>query len=114
MDKIIRLKKNTEFRRLYKRGKSAVAPTLVMYALKNRLGYSRLGLTAGKKVGCAVRRNRAKRRLRALYQVHVLTLPENRRGFDLVIVARAAAVNAPHKKLERDFVSCTRKILESL
>ena len=47
-------KKNKEFSRIYARGKSYVHPNLVLYVAKNRLGYTRIGLTATKKVGHAV------------------------------------------------------------
>lgn len=52
--------KNKEFSRIYARGKSYVHPNLVLYVAKNRLGYTRIGLTATKKVGHAVQRNRAR------------------------------------------------------
>ena len=42
------LTKNKEFSRIYARGKSYVHPNLVLYVAKNRLGYTRIGLTATK------------------------------------------------------------------
>lgn len=77
--------RNTEFARAYRRGKSFVHPCLVLYVNKNRLGRTRLGITATKKIGKAVVRNRARRVIRAaLYK----TLPPEVGGFDLVFVAR--------------------------
>ena len=55
------LNKNWHFNRVYSRGKSYVHPHVVLYVAKNRLGYTRIGLTATKKVGHAVQRNRARR-----------------------------------------------------
>ena len=49
------LNKNWQFNRVYGRGKSYVHPHCVLYVAKNRLGYTRIGLTATKKVGHAVR-----------------------------------------------------------
>src|SRR5699024_2781678 len=49
--------KNKEFSRVYARGKSYVHPHMVLYVAKNRLGHTRIGLTATKKVGKAVQRN---------------------------------------------------------
>lgn len=43
------LTKNKEFSRIYARGKSYVHPNLVLYVAKNRLGYTRIGLTATKR-----------------------------------------------------------------
>ena len=54
------LNKNWHFNRVYSRGKSYVHPHVVLYVAKNRLGYTRIGLTATKKVGHAVQRNRAR------------------------------------------------------
>ena len=81
--------KNKEFCRAYARGKAYVHPKLVLYVNKNRLGRTRVGLTATKKIGCAVQRNRARRVMRAaLYQ----TLPYNVGAYDLVFVARGQTV----------------------
>ena len=61
--------RNREFGRVYARGRSYVHPKLVLYVNKNRLGHTRVGLTATKKVGGAVQRNRARRVMRAaLYE----------------------------------------------
>ncbi len=79
------LNKNREFARVYSRGKSYVHPYLVVYVAPNRLGHLRLGLTATKKVGGAVQRNRARRLLRAAACEHLR--PESG-GFDVVLVAR--------------------------
>ena len=74
------LTRNNEFARAYTRGKSFVHPHVVLYVNKNRLGRTRVGITASKKIG-----NRARRVLRAaLYEV----LPPDVGGYDLVLVAR--------------------------
>ncbi len=115
MSGIISLKKNIDFKRIYKRGKTAVAPTLVVYALKNKR-VNRLGITAGKKVGCAARRNRAKRRIRALYREAVLNgdlLPEGCRA-DLVVVARSSAPDADFERLRRDFKSAVKRAVKQI
>ena len=79
------LTKNKEFSRIYARGKSCVPPNLVLYVAKNRLGYTRIGLTATKKVGHAVQRNRARRVMRAALSEH---LTQNIGGYDIILVAR--------------------------
>jgi len=79
------LKLNGEFRRAYGRGKSLAQPALVTYALRNRAGKCRYGITASKKVGNAVQRNRSRRVIREALR----TLDEPMRGnWDLVFVAR--------------------------
>jgi len=79
------LDKNWQFNRVYGRGKSYVHPHCVLYVAKNRLGYTRIGLTATKKVGHAVQRNRARRVMKAAIDEH---LDYNIGGYDLVFVAR--------------------------
>ena len=79
------LDKNWQFNRVYGRGKSYVHPHCVLYVAKNRLGYTRIGLTATKKVGHAVQRNRARRVMRAALSEH---LAQNIGGYDIILVAR--------------------------
>ena len=95
------LKKNSDFRRLYAKGKSAVTPYLVLYARPNRLGENRLGYTVSVKIGHAVVRNRVRRRLREIYR---LNAPRLRQGYDLVIVARSRAVGCAYRKLDAAFL----------
>ena len=95
------LKKNSDFRRLYAKGKSAVTPYLVLYARPNRLGENRLGYTVSVKLGHAVVRNRVRRRLREIYR---LNAPQLRQGHDIVIVARSRAVGSEYRKLNAAFL----------
>ena len=100
MKKDVTIKQNHEFRRLYNKGKSALTPSMVVYCRKSRLPHNRLGITVSTKLGCAVKRNRARRRLRELFR---LAQPRLKQGYDVVIVARTRAVTIPHKKLQADF-----------
>lgn len=84
MQKTVILNQNRDFLQLYKRGKKIVSPYLVIYVRKTRRSYNRLGITVGKKVGCAVKRNRAKRIIRQAYRETEALFPT---GIDLVIVA---------------------------
>lgn len=88
------LKENRDFKRLYHRGQSAVGGHMVLYVQSNRLGANRLGITASTKIGGAVQRNRARRRLKESFRTIGL-----KQGFDIVIVARSRAVAAPYEKL---------------
>ena len=87
------LNKNKDFLNLYHRGKSIVSKAVVIYFKPNGLPCNRFGITAGKKVGNAVMRNRAKRIIRQAYRENELLFPL---GIDIVIVARrnAAEVKA--------------------
>jgi ribonuclease P protein component len=79
------LKENKDFRRLYYRAKSVASPNLVTYAMKNRLGETRVGITSGKKIGGAVQRNRARRIIRAAFSQLEGRINGN---YDIVFVAR--------------------------
>lgn len=81
------LNRNADFQRLYRKGAFCSLGSALLYACPNSLPYNRLGITAGKKVGNAVMRNRAKRIIRAAY---TLAEPELPVGIDLVIVARSS------------------------
>lgn len=105
MDKIVSLCRNSEFQRLYRRGKSAVRPTMVVYRIKGRS--LRLGITAGKKIGGAVCRNRAKRRIRELFRLHQ---SEISMGNDICIVARTRILTSPYDKVEADFMSAAAEL----
>ena len=59
------IRRNSEFGRVYARGKSYVNQALVLYVLKTRSKRTRVGLTATKKIGHAVQRNRARRVMKA-------------------------------------------------
>lgn len=85
MSLFITIKENRDFRRLYRQSASFVAPALVVYFKETRAGFSRLGITAGKKIGGAVQRNRAKRVVREAYRA---LLPRFNKSVDMVIVAR--------------------------
>ena len=101
MNKTLSLKENHLFRALYHRGKSAAGKTMVVYVMKRRnQAVNRLGITVSVKLGCAVERNRARRRIRETYRLNETRLKS---GFDLVIVARKAAVDGPFDLLQKDF-----------
>ena len=73
---------------------------MVMYTLRNRLGYNRLGITVGSKVGGAVVRNRVRRRIREIYRLNEHKLS---RSVDIVVVARVSCRDATYKEMERAF-----------
>ena len=99
------LKLNHVFRRLYSTQGVANA-YLVFYARRNRTGINRVGITTGKKLGHAVVRNRTRRRLREIYRLNEERfLP----GYDIVVVARSRAVQAPFDKLTAAYLSLAQK-----
>ena len=107
MKRAVTLKENYEFRRLYRKGKSAVGGGMVMYCQKNKLGHNRLGLTASVKLGHAVVRNRSRRRLREVYRLNQENL---KKGYDIILVARTRTVTSSWKELNDTFMKLSRKI----
>ena len=85
------INKNTEFIRGYRKGVSTVSPLVVTYVLKNRYGFTRIGITASKKVGCAVKRNRARRVIREALRSLDLDMSQN---WDIILVARSKTARA--------------------
>ena len=87
----------------------AVVVKLILFpfSLKSKRGQNRLGFTVGKKVGCAVKRNRVRRRLREIYRLHEDELVP---GYDIVVVARVKAVYARYAQLEKSFLSLADKL----
>ena len=104
------LKKRSEFVRLTKAGESVHFRSFVLQFLIQKKvlvpdNPYRFGLTASKKVGNAVRRNRCKRRLRAVIDLHkeaiknTFLLPT-----DIVLVAKRGTFDLPFSTLEKDFM----------
>ena len=102
----VSMKKNHEFRRLYAKGKSVAASTLVVYFRRTGRPITQLGITVSTKVGNAVCRNRIRRRIREIYRLNEERLDK---GMDIVVVARNKAAFSDYHRLEKDFVfACTR------
>lgn len=104
MNKDTVIKKNREFRRAYLKGKSEVSPNLVTYVIKNRYKKNRVGITTGKKIGNAVKRNRARRVIKSAYfELQQKLKP----GFDIVFVGRAkttvSKMQIVKSEMERQF-----------
>lgn len=94
------------------RARKAVSPGLVLQ-MRARCGEdadrpARVGYTASKKVGNAVIRNRARRRLRAA--VNDVLAPRALKGCDYVVIARAATAQRPYDALLADLASALDRI----
>ncbi len=87
------LKKQQDFSKVYREGRSRANLYLVLYVLPNGTDRNRIGISVSRKVGNSVVRHRITRLLRESYRTGE---EEFLRGYDLVIIARARAKGAPY------------------
>ena len=110
MQQYVSLKENTDFNRVYYRGKSCAKPALVVYSLKNRAGICRVGITTSKKIGNAVERNRSRRIIRAAFQSVIKDYDFNGKSYDFVFVARTKTKYLKSTHIEKAMVECFRQL----
>ena len=102
--RVVTLKKNRDFSRVYRRN-FAAATKLLAVKLSPRRDGVRVGFSVSKKCGKAVVRNKIRRRLKACF-LNMEQLPLNA---DVVFVARAAIADAEFKHIERDMAYLLHK-----
>lgn len=103
MERRIRLRRTGDVKRVYDEGKSWAHPLLVLIVRRNEVGFSRVGVTASRKVGGAVERNRAKRLLREAAR-HLYPQYEAK-GWDMMLVARQGLAEAKGQQVENALIS---------
>ncbi|MCM1283382.1 MAG: ribonuclease P protein component [Muribaculaceae bacterium] len=91
------LKKNRDFQRVYKNGKSYANRYLVMYMLENGTDQNRLGISVSKKVGNSVIRHHITRLIRESYRLQEDMFNS---GLDIVVIARGIAREANYHEIE--------------
>ncbi len=96
------MKRNFQFRRMYRSAKSEADKYLVLYYRKNRGQENHLGITVSKKVGTAVVRNRIRRLIKENYRLNEEGIVQ---GYDFVIVARSRAANADFYQIRASLLS---------
>jgi len=118
--RVSRLKRRREFLRVAEGGRKWVAPGMIVQARASRDGSQgkagdeggaagfRVGFTVSRKVGSAVERNRARRRLRA---AAAEILPGHARtGHDFVLIGRKATLKRPFRSLVGDLEKALREL----
>ena len=91
------LKRNSDFQRVYREGKSYANRYLVLYVLQNQTERNRLGISVSKKVGNSVVRHRMARLIRESYRLQEDMFNS---GLDIVIIARISAKDKNFKEIE--------------
>lgn len=102
-----RLRRATEFRSVMGRGARGTGPLLVAFFAPGTGGPARLGVVASRRVGSAVERSRAKRRLREVWR-----RTARRPAGDLVLVARQGLAGAAWPEVERSYAVAVGRALE--
>ncbi len=91
MQRQFRLTRSEDFKRVRRSGKSYSHPLVVLVAYPNEDAGVRVGVAAGRTVGSAVKRNRAKRLMRAALRSLLASIAS---GWDLIVIARPALASA--------------------
>lgn len=95
-----RVRRRGEFQRVFDLSLRTKGRYLTVLVAPNDAGTTRLGIVASRKLGDAVRRNRAKRLIREVFR-HTAALTD--RGIDVVVIPRRELFDAPYSDLEADF-----------
>ena len=101
MKNINSIKKNEEFQKIYRTGKSYANKYLVMYLLENGMGENRLGISVSKKVGNSVVRHRITRLIRESYRLNKDMFSS---GLDIVIIVKPSASDCKFREIESAFL----------
>jgi len=101
-----RLKKNWEFKRVYRYGRTVVSKYIVLYYCPNEMKVNRIGFSISKKVGGSVVRNRVKRLFRETF---LLINQELYQGFDLVLIARKPSVKLNFQETCKELYNLCRR-----
>ncbi len=104
--KPMRLRHPQDFRKVRSAGRSRAHALFILCYVSNNLDHSRIGMTASRKVGNAVARNRARRLLREAVR-HLY--PEIASGWDIVLIARRELVNVKEPEVRRALDTMLRR-----
>lgn len=106
MKKRFRLRKNSDFQRVRREGRSWTHPLLILCVLRNDLGYTRFGFSVSRRVGGAVVRNRAKRLMREATRLRQAMIAG---GWDVVVIARQPMREASFHQVDRAIEQLLRR-----
>ena len=106
LDKTRRIINNNEYRLVYKHGTYEVGRLCVLYRMHVAKQKTSIGFVTGKKVGCAVERNRARRLMKEVYR---LNQHQIREGYHIVIVGRGPLKDATYERAEKEILYLLRK-----
>lgn len=102
-----RILKRDRFREVYDTGNKIQAMYFTAFVLPNQSERPRIGITATRKIGNSVERNRARRMVRDAFRKNKWLVPN---GVDIVINVRRHLVRATYQQIEGDLVSFLKKV----
>ncbi len=106
MNRSYSLKRHKEFRYTYARGRSQSLPLFTLVYARSRNASVRIGFSVSKRVGNAVQRNRAKRRMRAALTPMLQSISG---GFNVIFIARPEVLDAPFPELSKEMESLLKR-----
>lgn len=102
-----KLKKDNDFKKVFKQGKNYQSDFIKIKVLKNDLEFSRFGLIVGLKISKkATQRNRIKRRLEEIVR---LKLKQIKSGFDIVVLVNQEITEKNYQAIEKTLISLFKK-----
>ena len=101
MKKSFRVKREKDFKAIFKGGTSFANRKFVVYQLENQQNHLRVGLSVSKKLGNAVTRNQIKRRIRHILQSVKGSLVEH---VDFVVIARKGVETLEYAEMEKNLL----------
>jgi len=105
----IRIVRSSDYQAIYKTGFKTHSPRFVLFSRGNALGYSRLGITASRKVGGSVVRNRVKRLFREIFRRSLNQIPDR---FDIVVNAKSSCDGVRYEDLRTEFLKTVKKLTD--
>lgn len=106
LKKEVRINKGKEYKYIFKNGRKISGKYIIAFFKENNLSYNKFGIITSKKIGNAVTRNKAKRKIRAIIKNG---MDNFKGGNDIVIVARMSIKEADYISIERDFNRILKK-----
>lgn len=107
MSSLTKIKKNTEFRRIYNSRKSVADRNMVLYFLSNNKENCRFGFTVSKKIGNAITRNRVRRLFGEVCRLNIDKFPK---GYDYILLARREIVGLNFCQIEESLLKLLKKL----
>lgn len=101
-----RVRKNSEFKRIYQDSRSFAAKNMILFVLQREDRELKVGFSVSKKIGKAHTRNRAKRQMREVVRTNFAHLKE---GHEVIFLARKPISLASYKEIKQDMVNLLKK-----